>query len=68
VNKFRQPPLHELCKEERYFLPCPGRLVHLSNVADLFWRTNPDFVIANDYAIPGENLSFWNLLTLIGGE
>ena len=32
------------------------RLVHLNNVADLFLEEDPDFVLANDYAQPGQDL------------
>lgn len=44
------------------------RLVHLSNVADLFLEDDPDFVIANDYANLVKTYGFWNLHSLIEGK
>jgi oligoribonuclease NrnB/cAMP/cGMP phosphodiesterase (DHH superfamily) len=41
---------YELCKEQGLGSPELDRLVHLSNVADLFLEEDPDFVPANDYA------------------
>ena len=39
---------YELCKENGLGSPELDRLVHLSDVADLFLEGDPDFVMAND--------------------
>ena len=44
------------------------RLVHLSNVADLFLEKDPDFSLANDYANLVRTYGFWNLHDLLDGE
>jgi hypothetical protein len=59
---------YELCREHHLATPELDRLVHLSNVADLFLEDDPDFVIAHDYANLVKHYQFWNLHTLIGGE
>jgi single-stranded DNA-specific DHH superfamily exonuclease len=56
---------YELCKENGLGSPELDRLVHLSNVADLFLEDDPDFVIANDYAGLVKTYNFWNLHALI---
>src|SRR5208283_2097256 len=48
--------------------PALDRLVHLSDVADLFLEDDPDFVMANDYANLVKTYQFWNLHALIGGQ
>src|SRR5208283_2183148 len=48
--------------------PALDRLVHLSDVADLFLEEDPDFVMANDYANLVKTYQFWNLHALIGGQ
>ena len=68
VNKSASLLCYELCKEHDIASPTLDRLVHLSNVADLFLENDPDFVIANDYANLVKIYQFWNLHTLIGGE
>ncbi len=68
VNKSASLLCYELCKENDISSPALDRLVHLSNVADLFLENDPDFVIANDYANLVKIYQFWNLHTLIGGE
>jgi hypothetical protein len=59
---------YELCKEHGLGSPELDRLVHLSNVADLFLEDDPDFVIANDYACLVKTYNFWNLHALIEGR
>lgn len=59
---------YELCKEHGLGSPELDRLVHLSNVADLFLEDEPDFVIANDYANLVKTYQFWNLYALIEGN
>jgi len=59
---------YELCQEQGLGSPELDRLVHLSNVADLFLEDDPDFVSANDYANLVKTYNFWNLHTLIDGQ
>lgn len=61
-----------LCYEQacRHDLGSPAldRLVHLSDVADLFLEDDPDFTLASDYANLVKIYGFWNLHTLVDGE
>jgi oligoribonuclease NrnB/cAMP/cGMP phosphodiesterase (DHH superfamily) len=59
---------YELCQQNELGSPALDRLVHLSNVADLFLEDDPDFVLATDYANLVKIYQFWNLFALIGGE
>jgi hypothetical protein len=59
---------YELCVERGLGSPTLDRLVHLSNVADLFLEEDPDFALAIDYANLVKHYQFWNLRTLIGGD
>jgi hypothetical protein len=59
---------YELCRERGLASPALDRLVHLSNVADLFLEEDPDFVAANDYANLVKSYQFWNLHAVIGGR
>ena len=59
---------YELCQEHGLGSPELDRLIHLSNVADLFLEDEPDFVIANDYANLVKTYGFWNLHALIDGN
>jgi hypothetical protein len=59
---------YDLCRERGLGSPALDRLVHLSNVADLFLEEDPDFVAANDYANLVKTYGFWNLHALIGGQ
>jgi hypothetical protein len=59
---------YELCVEHGLGSPTLDRLVHLSNVADLFLEEDPDFAVASDYASLVKIYQFWNLITLIGGD
>jgi oligoribonuclease NrnB/cAMP/cGMP phosphodiesterase (DHH superfamily) len=68
VNKSAGLLCYELCQQYSLGTPALDRLVHLSNVADLFLEDDPDFVIANDYASMVKTYQFWNLHELIKGE
>lgn len=59
---------YELCRENGLGSPELDRLVHLSNVADLFLEDDPDFVLASDYANLVKIYQFWNLHALINGQ
>lgn len=59
---------YELCREHGLESPALDRLVHLSNVADLFLEDSPDFALANDYANLVKTYNFWNLAELIEFE
>jgi oligoribonuclease NrnB/cAMP/cGMP phosphodiesterase (DHH superfamily) len=56
---------YELCQAQDLGSPALDRLVHLSNVADLFLQDDPDFIIALDYANLVKSYQFWNLFELI---
>jgi hypothetical protein len=68
LNKSASLLSYELCKEHGLENPQLDRLVHLSNVADLFLEDDPDFAIANDYGNLVKTYQFWNLHELIEGE
>ncbi len=59
---------YELCQQEGLGSPALDRLVHLSNVGDLFLEEDPDFILANDYANLVKSYQFWNLHALINGQ
>lgn len=59
---------YELCKDHGLASDELDRLVHLSNVGDLFLEADPDFVLANDYANLVKVYGFWSLHALIGGH
>lgn len=59
---------YELCQAHGIASNALDRLVHLSNVADLFLENDPDFAVANDYANLVKTYQFWNLHELIHGE
>jgi hypothetical protein len=59
---------YELCKEHGLGSPQLDRLVHLSNLADLFLDEDPDFATATDYASLVKVYQFWNLHRLVNGE
>ncbi|MEY4386010.1 MAG: hypothetical protein RLY20_1293 [Verrucomicrobiota bacterium] len=59
---------YELCKEAGLGTPELDRLVHLSNVADLFLEDDPDFILAGDYASLVKIYGFWNLHSLLDGQ
>jgi oligoribonuclease NrnB/cAMP/cGMP phosphodiesterase (DHH superfamily) len=59
---------YEFCQKNQLGSPALDRLVHLSNVADLFLEEDPDFDLANDYANLVKIYQFWNLHALIEGK
>jgi hypothetical protein len=59
---------YELCRQAGLACPALDRLVHLSNVADLFLVDDADFVLASDYANLVKTYQFWNLYELIEGN
>lgn len=59
---------YELCQENGVQSPELDRLVHLTNVGDLFLDSSPDFAAANDYASLVKTYGFWNLHAIIEGE
>jgi hypothetical protein len=59
---------YELCRDHEMASPELDRLIRLNNVADLFLETDPDFVLANDYANLVKVYGFWNLHALLGGR
>jgi oligoribonuclease NrnB/cAMP/cGMP phosphodiesterase (DHH superfamily) len=68
VNKSAGLLCYELCREQGIQSPELDRLVHLSNVADLFLEDDPEFVLANDYANLIKIYGFWNLHALVDSE
>jgi len=68
INKSASLLCYELCQQNGLASPELDRLVHLSNVADLFLEDNPDFQLACDYASLVKIYQFWNLHTLLGGQ
>jgi hypothetical protein len=59
---------YDLCRERGLGSPELDRLVHLSDVADLFTVDDPDFVLASDYANLVKTYQFWNLHALVDGR
>jgi oligoribonuclease NrnB/cAMP/cGMP phosphodiesterase (DHH superfamily) len=59
---------YELCRQHELGSPALDRLIHLSNVADLFLEDDPEFELASDYANLVKIYQFWNLHALLGGE
>ena len=59
---------YELCQQGGLGTPVLDRVVHLSNVADLFLQDHPDFVLATDYANLVKTYQFWNLHALLEGQ
>tara|TARA_B100000029_G_scaffold453259_1_gene478918 strand:+ start:723 stop:1730 length:1008 start_codon:yes stop_codon:yes gene_type:complete len=59
---------YELCKEHGLGNETLDRLVHLTNVGDLFLTDDPEFTTAIDYGGLVKQYFFWNLHTLIGGD
>lgn len=68
LNKSASLLCYELCQQHGVTSPELDRLVHLSNVADLFLEEDPEFQIACDYASLVKIYGFWNLHALLGGE
>lgn len=68
INKSASLLCYELCRENGLATPELDRLVHLSNVADLFLEDDPDFQLACDYASLVKIYQFWNLHSLLEGK
>ena len=68
VNKSAGLLCYELYCQAGLGSPALDRLVHLSNVADLFLEDDPEFVLASDYANLVKSYQFWNLHALLEGE
>ncbi len=68
LNKSAGLICYELCLQQGLGSPALDRLVHLSNVGDLFLEDDPDFILASDYANLVKHYQFWNLHALINGE
>jgi hypothetical protein len=68
VTKSASLLAYELCREHGLGSGALDRLVHLSNVADLFLPDDPDFVLATDYANLVKIYGFWNIVELIQGD
>ncbi|MBU6401078.1 MAG: DHH family phosphoesterase [Verrucomicrobia bacterium] len=59
---------YEQCRAHGIQSPSLDRLVHLTNVGDLFLEGDPDFTLANDYANLVKSYQFWNLCALLDGD
>lgn len=59
---------YELCCAHGLGKPELDRLVHLSNVVDLYLVEDPDFELACDYGNLVKTYNFWNLHALIDGN
>ena len=68
LNKSAGLLCYELCQEQGLGSPELDRLVHLSNIADMFLEDEPDFMLASDYAALVKTYQFWNLHSLINGR
>lgn len=68
INKSAALLCYELCQAQGLGSTALDRLVHLSNVADLFLEDDPDFALAVDYASLVKIYGFWNLHALFAGE
>jgi hypothetical protein len=68
VGKSASLLCYELCQQNGVSSPELERLVHLSNVADLFLENEADFATANDYGSLIKTYGFWNLHALIEGQ
>jgi oligoribonuclease NrnB/cAMP/cGMP phosphodiesterase (DHH superfamily) len=68
LNKSAGLLAYELCREHGLGSPVLDRLLHLNNVSDLFLDTDPEFILANDYANLVKVYGFWSIHALIDGE
>jgi hypothetical protein len=68
VTKSAGRLVYDLCLAHNLGSPALDRLVHLSDVADLFLENDPDFTIAGDYASLVKSYQFWNLYAVVDGE
>ncbi|KAB2660276.1 MAG: DHH family phosphoesterase [Verrucomicrobia bacterium] len=60
--------VYGICREEGLATPALDRLVHLSNIADLFLDKDPEFSLALDYASLIKVYGFWPIHELCGGD
>ena len=60
--------VYELCQKYGIQSAALDRLVHLSNLADLYRDDHPDFLTAIDYGSLVKIYGFWNLFELIEGR
>jgi hypothetical protein len=60
--------VYELCNRHGIQSAALDRLVHLSNLADLYRDDHPDFHEAIDYGSLVKIYGFWNLLELVDGK
>lgn len=56
------------CQEHGLATPKLDRLVHLTNLGDLWKNEDPEFGLANEYAALVKEYGFWNLHKVIGGD
>lgn len=59
---------YELCQKHGIESAALDRVVHLSNLADLYRDEHPDFLAAIDYGSLVKIYGFWNLFELIEGQ
>ncbi len=59
---------YELCQQHGVQSEALDRIVHLSNIADLYLEKDPEFDLAVDYANLVKAYGFWNLHSLINGD
>ena len=59
---------YDLCREQGLESPELTRLVHLTNVGDLWLHTDPDFDLACDFANLVKTYGFWHLHDLLEGR
>lgn len=60
--------VYELCQKHGIQSAALDRVVHLSNLADLYRDDHPDFPTALDYGSLVKIYGFWNLFELIEGQ
>lgn len=58
---------YEICRAEGLGSAPLDRLVHLTNVGDLFLVDDPEFELSCDYASLVKTYGFWPLVDLVGG-
>lgn len=68
VTKSASLLVYELCQRHGIQSSALDRVVHLSNLADLYRDDHPDFPTALDYGSLVKIYGFWNLFELIGGQ
>jgi len=60
--------VYDRCREAGLNTPALDRLVHLTNLGDLWHSHDPEFELALDYASLVKEYGFWNLHKVIGGD